>query len=58
MNRIINEWNLNLDSEYIYPKESWLVAELTSTMDKNMILSTNLDALSPTMESYLVKKIK
>ncbi|WP_295112571.1 hypothetical protein [uncultured Methanobrevibacter sp.] len=58
MNRIINEWNLNLGSEYIYPKESWLVAELTSTMDKNMILSTNLDALSPAMESYLVKTIR
>lgn len=42
----------SVDADYLYPKESWLVAELTSTMDEKMTLSTGLDALSHAMESY------
>ena len=45
----------SIDAEYLYPKESWLVAELTSTMDKDMTLATGLDALSHAMESYWSK---
>lgn len=45
----------SIDAEYLYPKESWLVAELTSTMDKYMTLATGLDALSHAMESYWSK---
>lgn len=42
----------SIDADYLYPKESWLVPELTTTMDKNMTLATGLDALSHAMESY------
>lgn len=45
----------SIDADYLYPKESWLVPELTSTMDKNMTLATGLDALSHAMESYWSK---
>ena len=36
-------------------KGIWLVAEMTGTMDPNMTLTTGLDALSHTMESYWSK---
>ena len=42
----------SIDADYLYPKESWLVCELTATMDRNMTLATGLDALSHAMESY------
>ena len=42
----------SVDVDYLYPKESWLIAEMTSTMDRNMTLATGLDALSHAMESY------
>jgi alcohol dehydrogenase class IV len=42
----------SIDADYLYPKESWLVKELTATMDKTMTLATGLDALSHAMESY------
>ena len=42
----------SVDADYLYPKESWLVAQLTGTMNRNMTLSTGLDALSHAMESY------
>ncbi len=40
------------DADYLYPKESWLVPELTNTMNENMTLATGLDALAHAMESY------
>ena len=45
----------SVDADYLYPKESWLVAELTQTMDEKMTLATGLDALSHAMESYWSK---
>lgn len=42
----------SIDADYLYPNESWLVPELTLTMDENMTLSTGLDALAHAMESY------
>jgi len=42
----------SVDADYLYPIESWLIPELTSTMDENMTLATGLDALSHAMESY------
>lgn len=42
----------SVDADYLYPEESWLVPELTATMDKDMTLATGLDALSHAMESY------
>ena len=42
----------SVDAEYLYPSESWLIPELTVTMDENMTLATGLDALSHAMESY------
>lgn len=42
----------SIDADYLYPIESWLIPELTATMDKNMTLATGLDALSHAMESY------
>ena len=41
-----------MDADFLYPAESWLVPELTATMDKNMTLATGLDALAHAMESY------
>lgn len=45
----------SIDADYLYPKESWMIAELTSTMDEKMTLATGLDALSHAMESYWSK---
>lgn len=42
----------SIDADYLYPVESWLVPELTVTMDGNMTLATGLDALAHAMESY------
>ena len=42
----------SVDVNYLYPSESWLVPDLTKTMDYNMTLSTGLDALAHAMESY------
>ena len=42
----------SIDADYLYPNESWLVPELTGTMNKEMTLSTGLDALAHAMESY------
>ena len=42
----------SIDADYLYPNESWLVAELTSTMNEKITLATGLDALSHAMESY------
>lgn len=42
----------SVDADYLYPSESWLVPELTRTMDEKMTLSTGLDALAHAMESY------
>lgn len=47
-----NNKKYSVDADYLYPNESWLVPELTLTMDKNMTLSTGLDALAHAMESY------
>ena len=40
------------DADFLYPKESWLVPELTRTMNEKMTLATGLDALAHAMESY------
>ena len=54
-------WDFNgmkkysIDADYLYPAESWLITELTLTMDYDMTLSTGLDALSHAMESYWSK---
>ena len=42
----------SLDANYLYPIESWLIAELTLTLNYEQTLSTGLDALSHAMESY------
>ena len=42
----------SIEADYLYPVESWLVPELTVTMDGNMTLATGLDALAHAMESY------
>ena len=42
----------SIDADYLYPSESWLVPELTVTMDFDMTLATGLDALAHAMESY------
>ena len=42
----------SVDVDYLYPKEAWLIAELTQTMNYEQTLSTGLDALSHAMESY------
>ena len=42
----------SVDADYLYPVESWMVGELTSTMDEKMTLATGLDALAHAMESY------
>ena len=47
-----NSKKFSIDADYLYPNESWLVPELTLTMDENMTLSTGLDALAHAMESY------
>lgn len=47
-----NKRKYSVDADYLYPNESWLVPELTLTMDKRMTLSTGLDALAHAMESY------
>ena len=47
-----NSKKYSVDADYLYPKESWLVPELTMTMDENMTLATGLDALAHAMESY------
>ncbi len=40
------------DAEFLYPKESWMVPDLTRTMNEKMTLATGLDALAHAMESY------
>ena len=47
-----NKKKYSIDANYLYPTESWLVPELTSTMNEKMTLATGLDALSHAMESY------
>ena len=47
-----NNKKYSVDADYLYPNESWLVPELTLTMDRDMTLSTGLDALAHAMESY------
>lgn len=47
-----NNKKYSIDADYLYPKESWLVPELTVTMDEKMTLATGLDALAHAMESY------
>lgn len=47
-----NSKKYSIDADYLYPKESWLVPQLTSTMDEKMTLATGLDALAHAMESY------
>lgn len=42
----------SIDADFLYPAESWLIPELTLTMDENMSLATGLDALSHAVESY------
>ena len=42
----------SVDADYLYPSESWMVPELTCTMDYDLTLSTGLDALAHAMESY------
>lgn len=42
----------SIDADFLYPCESWLIPELTATMDENMTLATGLDALAHAMESY------
>ena len=42
----------SIDADFLYPSESWLIPELTITMDESMTLSTGLDALAHAMESY------
>ena len=42
----------SVDADFLYPTESWLIPELTATMDENMTLATGLDALAHAMESY------
>lgn len=45
----------SIDADFLYPSESWLIPELTITMDESMTLSTGLDALAHAMESYWSK---
>lgn len=47
-----NSKKYSIDADYLYPKESWLVPQLTSTMDEKITLATGLDALAHAMESY------
>ena len=47
-----NNKKYSLDADYLYPNESWIVPELTATMDEKLTLSTGLDALAHAMESY------
>ena len=47
-----NSKKYSIDADYLYPIESWLVGELTVTMDEKMTLATGLDALAHAMESY------
>lgn len=51
-------WDFNeyqkysVDADFLYPDESWLVADLTATMSEKMTLETGFDALAHAMESY------
>lgn len=47
-----NSKKYSIDADYLYPTESWLVPELTATMNKKITLATGLDALAHAMESY------
>lgn len=47
-----NSKKYSIDADYLYPQESWLVPELTSTLNPKLTLATGLDALSHAMESY------
>lgn len=47
-----NSKKYSVDADFLYPKESWLIAEFTSTMNDDLTLATGLDALSHAMESY------
>lgn len=47
-----NSKKYSVDADYLYPCESWLVPELTVTMNYDMTLATGLDALAHAMESY------
>ena len=47
-----NSKKYSIDADYLYPQESWLVPELTTTLNQKLTLATGLDALSHAMESY------
>lgn len=42
----------SIDADYLYPKEAWLIPELTLTLPINLTLSTGLDALAHATEAY------
>lgn len=50
-----NSKKYSIDADYLYPKEAWLIPELTLTLNKDLTLSTGLDALSHAVESYWSK---
>lgn len=47
-----NTKKYSIDADYLYPKESWLIPELTISLPESLTLSTALDALSHACESY------
>lgn len=47
-----NTKKYSIDADYLYPKESWLIPELTLTLPKKLTLSTALDALAHACEAY------
>ena len=47
-----NTKKYSIDADYLYPKESWLIPELTLTLPKGLTLSTGLDALAHACEAY------
>lgn len=50
-----NTKKYSVDADYLYPKESWLVSQLTHTLPVNLTISTALDALSHASEAYWSK---
>lgn len=47
-----NTKKYSVDADYLYPKESWLIPELTLSLPKHLTLATGLDALSHACEAY------
>ena len=47
-----NTKKYSIDADYLYPRESWLIPELTLTLPESLTLSTALDALSHACEAY------